>query len=226
MKPYRINLIVEGNEEECLFEIVKEKGLANNIDLMIRNAYGYGNIGAIFQGRIVEEEIDAIFAVYDVDNRQIEKGSPYNVVRKHLKDILGGEKAVDAASLCTNPNIMQFLLLGCDTLDKVALLETSKERNTPLIHHYWKDIGNSKKDEKGQIVSSPYNASQWQLAKIKESFIYDFYRYDDLLKNAKDLSIDYKNQLPAGNLFPFLNALKNGDIPYFEKLMKSIRPND
>lgn len=81
-----------------------------------------------------------MFAVYDVDYRQNEEDSPFRTVRKQLLEILGYENSVNAASLCTNPNILQLFLLAKDTLDKVALKQTSKKYNTKSLESIGKRL--------------------------------------------------------------------------------------
>ncbi len=118
-RKYSIQLVVEGNEEEYFFKIVEAKGLSGKISLSVKNAGGFGNIASYYQSYISNDEIDVVFAVYDVDYRQNEEDSPFRTVRKQLLEILGYENSVNAASLCTNPNILQLFLLAKDT---VALL--------------------------------------------------------------------------------------------------------
>ena len=137
-------LILEGNEEKLLYEIAKNKGFAENLRVFPINAEGSGRIPAYFQAAISDEYYDAIFCLYDVDNKINEKNSPYNNVRNNLKKILQDDKRVDAVSICTNPNILQFFLLGVDKLENVKLTKTGKESNTEILHKYWSKLGNKK----------------------------------------------------------------------------------
>ena len=135
---YHIFFVLEGDEENMLFDIIKEQGTDPIFDLNFVNAHGFGNIGPYVQDEIAKEENDVVLAVYDVDDH---KTTAFETVQTQLMDILGTQKRVDAVSICTNPNILQIILLGCDTLNNVTLTSTSKESNTPIVHKYWNDIG-------------------------------------------------------------------------------------
>lgn len=206
-------ILVEGSEEEILFDIAKNDGFSGNINVVYINVGGHGNIAPYFQSEISNDFYDCIICVYDVDNRIDESDSPYSLTRNALKEILLVDEKVDDVSFCTNPNIVQFFLLGADKLDNVKMFCTSKTINTELLNKYWKKIGN-KKD---------YDAESWQLKIIKDSFIYDEYdyTYDTLLKNSEELNTDYKKCVPASNLLPLLKALKNGDCGFFAKIQKA-----
>lgn len=100
---------------------------------------------------------------------------------------------------------MLFFLLGTSSDFSTIALPSSKNRLTPILHKYWEEIGKSKE----------YKASFWQLDIIKNSYIYNKYDYDNILKNSTNLSIDYLNVNPASNLPSLLKALKDENIELF-----------
>lgn len=214
-----IHVIVEGDEEFAFFEIVKELGLAKKFELIVENAHGFGNVSPLLEGYVQLYDMDCIFAVYDVDGKT-DDGSPFNSVQNSLLNFFGDQQKVDAVSLCTNPNILQMFLLGCDSLNKVSLKSTSKEENTCIVNKYWPDIGKTCQGCNNHEVTKYYDANKWQLDIIKNSYIYNTYNYDTLLVNANALPLDYTKKIPAGNLYPFLKALRDGDETYFENYRK------
>jgi hypothetical protein len=225
--PYRVFLILEGDEEECFFQTAKDCHLfSDKIELTFQNIRGSGNIAPHFQSARSKGENDCVLCVYDVDNRQNEKGSPFSCVQKDLLRVLGSQRAVDAASLCTNPNILQMFLLCCDPLEKVALKQTSKTTNTMLVNHYWPTIGGEKRNADGQKIKSVYGAEDWQLRTIRDSLVYEKYDMNKLFRNGADLPTDYRGALPGGNLMPFLEALKKGDLTFFETLQNEIESEE
>ena len=217
-----IAIILEGNEEECLFDFaLKNNGFHSNIEPLVINAGGYGNIGAYFQEFYSDPSYDCVIAIYDVDNKSNDNNSPYSFVRKELLSILGDASEVDLVSFCTNPNILQIILLGCDKLPNVSLSTSSKSVNSSIVHKYWPKIAFKK--QKDKIIKSGYDASKWQLDIIKNSFIYSeqpHYNYDDLINNSLALSSDYKKNLPASNVPQLLKALKEGNVSFFDKIKK------
>ena len=224
MTKFNVLLIVEGNEENAFFEIVKQKGVHQNINLEFFNAEGFGNIGPYYQAYRTQELFDSVLCVYDVDYRQDENESPYNSVRRDLKEFHGSDEIVTAISFCTNPNILQFFLLGCDTLKNVELLKTSKKENSVFVHKYWNEIAKPKVTDDGQDATCYYQACEWQLNMMRDSYIYDKYSYDSLLVNANDLSVNYlKKDGPGSNLTLLLNALKNGNVSFFQDIEKIVR---
>lgn len=223
MSILNICLVVEGDEEEHFFENVKKYICCNTIKLIIVNASGEGNIPAYFQTYESDEIYDYVFCVYDVDNLANDNNSNFNQTRKKLFRILGTEKAVDAISLCTNPNILQWNLLACDKLENVALKSTSKSENTPLVHKYWDKIGHN---SIGKKSTSYYSACKWQLQEIDDSFEYGTYRFESILKNGKEIDKDYKNSLPGSNLLDFLNAIHDGNIKYFDSIRSIMKEKD
>lgn len=219
MSKYYVKIIVEGNEENAFFDIVKTIGTNDKFFLDIENVTGYGGIADAFLSALREDGLfDCVICVYDVDNRIGEKDSPYNLTREQLVSLFGDESIADAVSFCTNPNILQYFLLAADSLDKVALESTSKKTNSMLVHQYWPEIASGKIDEQGRKKKSDYDASIWQLEIMKYSIINDKYKYANLLNNALCLPLDYKKELPGGNLLPMLIALKTGEEEFFEKI--------
>ena len=118
---YRIHLIVEGNEEEYLFDIVQELGVSDAFELTYENACGFGNVASLYQRAMFLEDYDCVLCVYDVDYRQNEKGSPYNCIVEQLTLVLGEVSEVQNAS---------------------------KTANTPIVHKYWDKIGRIRDGEK------------------------------------------------------------------------------
>jgi len=219
---YHIRLIVEGDEEEAFFEIVRLNGIPNYIDLSLKNAQGFGNIGALYQGYINDETIDCLLAVYDVDYRYEDTQSPYRQVQQKLLKILGSDKAVQAASLCTNPNILQMILLGCDRLENVSLQTTAKRENTTIVEKYWPKVGIESLKPLPSHQRPSYDASRWQLDEMIDSFAKGKYHYKNIFINGMNLSQDLSLRSPGSTLFPFLIALEKGDVDYFEKRVKDI----
>lgn len=222
MSKYYIKIIVEGSEEKTFFDMVKEIGTSDNFVLDIEDACGYGNIADCFLNALREGELyDSVICAYDVDHRIEDFNSPFNQTREQLDSLFGEQNVTNAVSYCSNPNILQYFLLAADELNKVALTSTSKTRNTKLVNKYWPQIGTNKTDSLGRKIKPDYDAQQWQLDIIKFSIINGNYSYENLLDNAKEIPIDYLNNIPGGNLLPLLIALKDGDIEYFE-LIKSL----
>ena len=218
-RPYRVHLILEGYEENCFFDIVKKFGVSPDIELTYENAYGSGNVASLYQNASIQEEYDCALCVYDVDYRQNEKESPYNRIVDELVLILGNKNRVKAISFCTNPNILQLLLLGCDCYENVKLLNGSKKENTPIVHKYWDKIGRINDGE--QRKSSYYDAKEWQLDIIKNSYIYEetpSYKYDVLLENCLSVPTDYLTYYPGTNLLKLLEALREGKISFFSTI--------
>lgn len=223
-KQYKVHLIIEGSEESCFFDIVKKFGVSSNIELTYKDACGFGDVASYYQSAFVQEEYDCVLCVYDVDYRQDEKESPYNHIVKELTLILGNASMVKAISFCTNPNILQMLLLGCDCFDNVKLLDGSKKANTPIVHKYWDKIGRINEGE--QRKSSYYDAKEWQLKIIRNSYLYEeepSYSYEDLLLNCHSVPTDYLSNQPGTNLLKLLEALNEGKIAFFESINKKIK---
>lgn len=220
--PYRVHLILEGYEEECFFDIVKQFGVSPNIELTYENAYGFGNVASLYQNAFIQDEYDCVLCVYDVDYRQSEKDSPYNTVVGQLTLVLGKKTSVMAISFCTNPNILQMLLLGCDDFEKVKLTSGSKKGNTKIVHKYWDKIGRTD----GKKQKPCYDAQGWQLDIIKNSFLYDeqpSYSYDSLLLRCSSVPTNYLLEEPGTNIPLLLNSLKEGKISFFESINKKIK---
>lgn len=208
-----ILIILEGVEEELLFDLAALNGFSNKFNVRTENVIGAGNIAPLLQSEISNEYNDCIICIYDVDNKQSEANSAYSKTRKAIKEVLNNnEDFVDAVSFCTNPNILLFILLGADTLSNLNFTKTSKKINTDLLHKFWPKIGNKK----------AYDASEWQIKIIRDSYKYGTYSYKTILENAKDLDTDYKNNNPASNVLPLLNALINGDINFFDDAVAAI----
>lgn len=217
-RKFNVHLILEGNEEVCLFNIVKKYGVHECINLTFYNAGGFGTVAAVYQSEMNGETHDCNLCVYDVDYRQNEDKSPYNHIQEQLFLILGDKEMVSKISFCTNPNILQILLLGCDTIDQVRLASSSKKDNTEIVHRYWGDIGHQKHDKRGELITNYYDAKEWQLKTIANSYEYGQYTYETLYKNCSTISKDYLSFEPGSNLFELLKALKEGNIDYFKEI--------
>lgn len=227
MQKFYIKVIVEGNEEEMFFSIVKELGTNDIFYLDIENSGGYGGIGDCFLSALREGDLyDCILCVYDVDNKIGDPKSPYNLTRSQLNLLFGDEEITDKVSFCTNPNILQLILLFADKLDNVKLNTTSKTTNTKLVHNYWPEIASEKLDDKGRKIKSDYNASSWQLEIIKYSILNGAYSYDSLFDNAHALPDNYKKLLPSSNVIKLLIALKDGDKEFFNSIRDAIETID
>ncbi len=206
----KVLLIVEGNEEEAFFEVVQDHGLdKKRISLEIVNAQGSGNIAALFQDYLSDSGYDAVYCVYDVDNKPFEKKSSYREVREGLKKVLALESRIDSISICTNPNALLLFLIGADSLEKISRdISGVKARDTAVVHRYWDEIGRSEEKK--------YKAAKWQLQTMKTSYEWK-YDYDDMLKNAEGLSMDYVHESPASNVLPLLRSLKDGNLAFFKR---------
>ena len=70
-----------------------------------------------------------------------------------------------------------------------------------------------------------YDARQWQLEIIKNSYLYDeepSYNYETLLSKGKSVPNDYLSNTPGSNLLKLLEALKEGDVPFFESIKSKL----
>ena len=152
---------------------------------------------------------DAVYCVYDVDNKPFEKKSSYREVREGLKKVLALEARIDSISICTNPNALLLFLVGADSLEKISRdISGVKARDTAVVHRYWDEIGRSEEKK--------YKAAKWQLQTMKTSYEWK-YAYDDMLKNAEGLSMDYVHESPASNVLPLLRSLKDGNLAFFKR---------
>ena len=222
MGKYNIYFALEGLEEEYLFKIIQEFGVHESFDISFDNCGGFGNVTPYYQDALTNELYDCSLCVYDVDYRHTDSDSPFNLIRKDLETVVG-EGGVDAASICTNPNILQFYLLSQGKLNEVAMASTSKKENTKLVNKYWPEIGKKKTDAKGHIVNNDYDASKWQLEIMYYSFVNNPENYEKMLDNAKELPIDYQSSRPGSNLLQILAALRAGDKSFFENINKKIK---
>lgn len=224
MTPFRIFLLLEGSEEEWFFKAVIEAKIVNPVfEIILKNVGGYGNLAPYFHGAFNNDEYDCTMCVYDVDNRHREEESPFCQVQANLLEVLGSQEAVDAISLCTNPNILQMFLLCCDSLERVAITTSSKRENSSLVTRYWPEIGKAKRTKNGETATALYDAQTWQLRMMKDSLCFDRQRSLQLIfANGIQLPLDYRSAPPGGNLLPFLQALRDGDIDYFQKIRRIV----
>jgi hypothetical protein len=157
-----------------------------------------------------------------VDYRYEDPLSPYRQVQQKLLKVLGSDKAVQAASLCTNPNILQMILLGCDHLENVSLQTTAKRENSRIVEKYWPDFGIKDFKPSPSHQRPSYDASSWQLEEIIDSFANGKFDYQNIFTNGKNLPKALSLRSPGSTLFPFLIALEKGDLDYFRKRVKEI----
>lgn len=215
----KIAIVVEGDEEECLFSIAKETGHFNPVfDIEIINAGGEGNVPAFFHDCYSNPIYNCTVAVYDVDNKCNQDNSIYNLTKNKLENIIG--ENIDVVSFCTNPNILQIILLGCSTIHNVSLVSTSKADNEDIVSTYWPKI--ARKTKNGKQIKKGYDASKYQLEMIKNSFIYNeqpSYDYMTLLNNSLKLDVDYETKCPASNVQQLLKAIDDGDIDFFKNII-------
>ena len=207
-KKFNVHLVLEGDEEVCLFTIVKKFGVHESINLTFINAGGSGNVAPFYQSEINSESHDCNLCVYDVDYRQHEPKSQFALIQKQLVSILGEQEMANRVSFCSNPNILQIILLGCDSIDNVRLMSGSKKDNTEIVHRYWDKIGHQKHDKRGLLITDYYDAEAWQMKVIIDSFEYGPYTYETLFNNCSCLSKNYLSNEPGSNLFELLKALK------------------
>lgn len=215
---YHVHLILEGNEEEAFFSIVKEMGVNPKIELTWKNAGGAQRIAAQYQDAISEEEFDSVLCVYDVDYKMHDDKSSFSITQSQLTQVAGSKEAVDLISYCTNPNILLWFLIGKDTYDNVFEIDSVKGKNTELLHKYFPAIGNNS----GNKPFKKYDASAWQLREFINSYIYDETSYEQLISNALEIPMILNNDVPSSNVLELLKALKDGDIKFFENINKKI----
>ncbi len=205
----KLHFVLEGYEEEMLFEIIKKVGVKEGFDFSYVNAKSANNVAAYFNNAYTSDNYDYVYCVYDVDFAFDDEKKEYQKTREELKRILGNEKLVNMVSICTNPNILLVILLGFDSIKNIKTIHSSKNENTDIIKKYIPKIGNKKN----------YDASSWQLKLIKNQYLYGNNIYQNLLNNLKELNKDYTNNKAASNIFPVLEALNCGDIKYFQKII-------
>jgi hypothetical protein len=210
---FRILLLLEGNEEDAFFYVVKRLGVHESFELMAKCVRGAGSLPRRFQNVIAgrAERYDAVYCVYDTDYRTNEPNSAFRVTRQKLRWILHDERDIDAISLVSSPNILQVMLLGFDDIEKVRLSSKSKKKATPILNEYIPSIG----------LKKPYDASAEQLEAIKKAFMADPLKYENLVRRACTLPRhDEKKRCPGTDLGPFLKALKEGDRRFFFRNQK------
>lgn len=226
--PFRVFLLLEGFEEEWFFKAVAETKIPNPVfEITTKNVGGYGNIAPYFQSVFNNDKYDCVMCVYDVDDRCQEKDSPFCQVQAGLLEVLGTQEAVDAVSLCTNPSILQMFLLCCDSIECVAITTSSKRENSPLVTRYWPDIGKEKQTKDGEKATTLYDAKEWQLRMMKDSLCFDnLHPFKNIFNNGGKLPLNYRSDPPCGNLLPFLKALRDGNLDFFDEILKTIDSED
>lgn len=207
----RIHFVLEGNEENTLFEIIEEFSVMENIKMTYKNANGGGNVPSYYQAALASDNYDFIYCVYDVDYSPNDEKEMYKRIRKGLYKVLGDEKEIDKVSLCINPNALLIILLGYDKLSALTGIKSDKKQNTALINKYCPKIGN-KKD---------YDASKWQLEIFKHDYIYSKNAsIDKILEALDEINMNYEDNEVGSNLLPVIEALINDDYSFFEKKME------
>ena len=186
------------------------------------NAEGFGNIAPLFQDLYSFPTYQCVICVYDVDCRQLDSISPYQMTKAKLEMVLGSEASVRKVSFCTNPNFLQIYLLAKDELSNVRLTSTSKETNSPLVHSYWPEIGREVHHAKGKISTKHYDAISWQLRIMNGMFYSGKDAYTPLLEHCRELSADYIHDCPGSNVPLLIRALLDGDVGFFEAIMEDL----
>ena len=207
----RIHFVLEGNEENTLFEIIEELYVMENIKMTYKNSNGGGNIPSYYQAALASDNYDFIYCVYDVDYSPNDEKAMYKRIRNGLYKVLGDEKEIDNVSLCINPNTLLIILLGYDELSALIGIKSDKKQNTALINKYCPKIGN-KKD---------YDASRWQLDIFKDDYIYSKKAsIDKILEALDEINMNYEDNGVGSNLLPVIEALIKDDYSFFEKKME------
>ena len=208
---FKIHFILEGYEENALFELIKELIIMEKIEISFKNCKGGGLIPAYYQNELSLDNYDKIYCVYDVDYKPKDQNGMYSRIRNGLFKVLGSESEVDKISLCTNPNTLLILLLGYDDISNLKNIHSDKKSNTKLIQKYCHKIGNSKE----------YDASSWQLDLIKNEYIYSKRAsFEKMIESMPKLDKNYKSDHVASNILPVIKALISDDVEFFENYMK------
>ncbi len=204
----RIHFVLEGSEEELLFEIIKEKNIVDNhIKITYINAHGGGNVPYYFQDALQSDNYDFIFCVYDVDYSSEKEDGMYCKIVKALTRVLGTETEVNKISLCTNPNILMILFSGYESsISDLENISQYKKENTNLFNSLCSV----------QLNKKEYDASQYQLKIIKDDYIYTGKASLERIINRHELiNINYKLDKIGSNIIPVLKALYENDVDFF-----------
>lgn len=208
----KVHFVLEGNEEETLFELLEYFYKGINLEITYINCGGYGNIAPFYYDAYSSENYDLVLCVYDVDYDYEPSDSPFNQIRTELGRILGNDKRVNNISLCNNPNGLLIILLGYDTVDKFQNMHKGKSKNTDLIHKYCEKIGNKKK----------YDASDWQLNLLKQDYYDGKASFKKILENQNEISEKYQSKNISSNIIPFIRAILDDNVEYFNQIIKKI----
>lgn len=209
----RIHFVLEGYEENTLFEIIddfRKKKNMEKIKLSFQNCKGGGNVPIYFQSALADD-YDFVYCVYDVDFCPFDEKGMFKRIRKGLYKVLGSDKDVDNVSLCTNPNILLIILLGYDSLQAFKDINADKKSNTELIKKYCNKMGNKKE----------YDAEAWQLELLKNDYVYDNKAsIEKILVNIDKINENYLDNNEIGsNILHIIKALINDDVEYFVKII-------
>ncbi len=212
---YCVHLIVEGFEEEKFFEVVRAFGVNENIKLTVQNADGAHKIGGKYQDAISNDEYDIVLCVYDVDYKYSIKDSAFNYVMNELVEITGCSLDAMKISYCNNPNILIWFLVGTEKVSDMEFVYASKPKNTKALHNHWEEIG---KGIEKDTTYKTYEARDYQLNIMRDSYLYGHYSYDKILSNGVEFDTDLKSSSMSSTMYKLLEALKIGDKKYFESL--------
>ncbi len=207
----RVHYILEGYEENALFELIEHFSKKTNIEMTYKNCKGGGTIPAFYQEALASDNYDLIYCVYDVDFQPKDDKGMYKRIRHGLYRVLGDESEIDKISICTNPNTLLLLLLGYTDLSNLVEIKSDKKSNTKLINKFCTKIGNKKE----------YDASEWQLELIKDDYIYSsIASFDKIFESNEIINNDYKSEKIGSNALPFIRALIEDDYEFFDKIIK------
>lgn len=207
----RLHFILEGYEENALFELIEHFSKKTNFEMTYKNCKGGGTIPAFYQEALASDNYDLIYCVYDVDFKPNDDKGMYKKIRNGLYKVLGDENEIDKISLCTNPNTLLLLLLGYTDLSNLLDIKSDKKSNTKLISQYCKKIGNKK----------AYDASEWQLKLIKDDYEYNnIASFDKMFESYETINYDYKGEIIGTNAIPIIRALIMDDFDFFDKIIK------
>jgi len=213
-KKIKIHFLLEGNEEESLFNIINKFGIGENIDVSYHNCNGGGRMPAIYQYELQSGNYDIIYCVYDVDYSNEDKNSMFSKIQKGLLRTLGNKDDVNKISLCTNPNILLILLCGyTNDINELKDISKNKSKNTDLIKKYCSLSFNKKE----------YDASKWQLELIEYDYFYtNVASYDKIINKLETLNNNYLGKEIGSNIILVLKAIKENNVSFFEKIISEV----
>lgn len=84
----KIKCVLEGFEENTLFELVEKYGVSDKIELAYKNAEGGGNVGAYFYDYYSSGDYDLVLCVYDVDYSKDDSKKMYLRIYNDLLEMI------------------------------------------------------------------------------------------------------------------------------------------